>query len=320
LSNSNKSLLAILLRFEFGFDAAYVDRLPDIPPPTGCTCFFEDLHGSRDVEAYEACLLALADQHHGWAGWHYGKRFERALAADREELQGFIAAAREEYRQAAADITSGWRDLVRLHGRFATVYASGCLAHRFGVLPLPRVELLAADLTIARDHVAFVEQEVRRLRLPVAPPSASKVVAVGSAGQPIANAVVPVTTPFDRLRRFIDRDVIPHRRQRGKLNISLRNGQPTFVYIAERDRRTEYWFPNDLFQEVAGSARDALALKQELLARGLIETNRRGRGRNVSYVVKRLLPDGARPFFVVIRHTPQQPKAPSPALLMAAPV
>ena len=37
LTNSNKSLLAILLRLEFEFDAAYVDRLPDIPPPNGCS-------------------------------------------------------------------------------------------------------------------------------------------------------------------------------------------------------------------------------------------------------------------------------------------
>ena len=139
LTNSNKSLLAILLRLEFEFDAAYVDRLPDIPPPNGCACFFEDLHGSRDVAAYEARLRALAERHHGWAGWHYGKQFERALDADRDELKAFIDAAREEYRQAAASITSSWRDLVRLHGRFATIYASGCLAtaSEFCLCPRP---------------------------------------------------------------------------------------------------------------------------------------------------------------------------------------
>ena len=170
MTNSNKSLLAILLRLEFEFDAAYVDRLPDIPPPNGCACFFEDLHGSRDVAAYEARLRALAEKHHGWAGWHYGKRFERALNADRNELQAFIDAAREEDRKAAASITSkAGRDLVRLHGRFATIYASGCLASRFGVLPLPPAELLEADLICARDHVAFVEKEVRRLGAPVSP-------------------------------------------------------------------------------------------------------------------------------------------------------
>jgi hypothetical protein len=314
LSNSNKSLLAILLRLEFGFDAAYVDRLPDIPPPTGRACFFEDLHGSRDVAEYEARLRGLADQHHGLAGRHYGKQFERALATDREELQAFIAAAPEEYRQEAADITSDWRDLVRLHSRFATIYASGCLAHRFGVLPLSRAEHLAADLTIARDHVAFVDQEVRRLRVPVSRASAPEAAAMGSARQRIAGAVVPAaapvptTTPFDRLRRFINHN------NRTKSFLDLRaprlsqlrfkqQSKPVLGYVAAG----EYWIPGDRFEEVAGSARDASALKQELFGRRLIETTQRGRGRNVSYDIKRLLPDGTRPYFVVIRHTAKKP-------------
>jgi hypothetical protein len=143
---------------------------------------------------------------------------------------------------------------------------------------------------------------------------APEVVDPGSVRKPIARAAVPV--PFDRLQRFIKRNIIPRRGKPGKLSVTLRNGQRTFVYIVERDGRTEHWFPNELFEEVAGSARDALALKRELFGSGLIETTQRGSG--VSYVVKRPLPDGTRPFFVVIRHTPQQPKALGHALLTAA--
>jgi hypothetical protein len=73
------------------------------------------------------------------------------------------------------------------------------------------------------------------------------------------------------------------------------------VYIVERDGRTEYCFPNDLFEEVAGGSDNALALKKDLFRDRLIETCRRGNNR-VSYVVKRPLPDGTRPFFVVVRH------------------
>jgi Domain of unknown function (DUF927) len=315
LTNSNKSLLATLLQLEFEFDAAYVDRLPDIPPPRDCACFFEDLHGSPDVAHYEARLRALAEKHHGWAGWYYGKQFERALSTDREELKAFVDGAREEYRRAAASITSSWRDLVRFHGRFATIYAAGCLAHRFEVLPLPRAELLAADLTCARDHVAFVEKEVRRLRVPVSPARAQGVVVVRSTDKPIADAVVPGPTPFDRLRRFIDPNIISQRGERDKIRMTLRNGQLAFVYIGERDGQIEYWLPNDLFAEVAGGAREASALKQELFARGLLVTTQRDKG--VSYVVKRILPDGTRPFFVVIRDKAKKP--PGPAHLRAAP-
>ena len=100
--------------------------------------------------------------------------------------------------------------------------------------------------------------------------------------------------------------------------MTLRNGQRTFVYIVERDGRTEYWFPNDLFEEVVGGETEAKALKKALVRRGLLETYPRDTG--VSYVVKRLLPDGTRQFFVVIRHKPQQPRALGHALLTAAPV
>ena len=47
-------------------------------------------------------------------------------------------------------------------------------------------------------------------------------------------------------------------------------------------------------------------------------TDRRGTG--VSYVVKRPLPDGTRPFFVVLRHNPKKSQALGQALAAAAPV
>jgi hypothetical protein len=55
------------------------------------------------------------------------------------------------------------------HGRFATIFASGCLAIRFEALPLTKQELLAAILMCERDHLAFIDHEVRELRLSVLP-------------------------------------------------------------------------------------------------------------------------------------------------------
>jgi hypothetical protein len=60
-----------------------------------------------------------------------------------------------------------------------------------------------------------------------------------------------------------------------------------------------------VFEEVAGGSREALVLKQELFGRGLLVTTQRDKG--VSYVVKRPLPDGSRPLFVVVRRKPKQP-------------
>jgi hypothetical protein len=75
------------------------------------------------------------------------------LRARREELKSYLEAARAAYVTAAAGITSSWRDLVRVHGRFATIYASGCVGIRFGVLPFTPAELLAAILVCERDQI-----------------------------------------------------------------------------------------------------------------------------------------------------------------------
>ena len=282
----NKSLLAILLRLEFEFDAAYVDRLPDIPPPSGCTCYFEDLHGSPDVAHYEARLRARAERHHGWAGWHYGKRFERTLDADRDELKAFVDAAREEYRQAAAGITSRWRDLVRLHARFATIYASGCLDNRLGVLPLERAELLAADLICARDHVAFVEKEVRRLGVPVSPASAPPINAA-----PVANSAVaaPDRSPLGTLKQYLDANIpdglIDVRDPATELPED-HDHDSSPGYIGIHDGQIEIWFSNVRFEKIAGGKRAGRALKQALVGTGVLKVWGRGKGK-VGPLVKR---------------------------------
>ena len=134
--------------------------------------------------------------------------------------------------------------MLRVRGYFATVYAVGCLAIRFKILPFTEAELLAAILSCHRDHVAFVDNEV------AGGPSwtadavrAQEVVDVASARKPIAGAVVPATTPFDRLRRYINRN---HRRgfidlrspRFGKLFFKLgirrSKGAPVLGYVARR--------------------------------------------------------------------------------------
>lgn len=300
LTNSNKSLLAILLRLEFEFDAAYVDRLPDIPPPNGCACFFEDLHGSRDVAEYEARLRALAERHHGWAGRHYGKQFERALDADRDELQAFVDAAREEYRRAAGGITSSWRDLIRLHGQFATIYASGCLAHRFGVLPLPRGELLAADLICARDHVAFVDKEVRRLGVPVSSASAPPTNAARTANGTLA---APDSSPLARLKQYLDAN-IPH----GLIDVrdpatelpKDHDHDNAPGYIGIHDKKIEVWFSNERFEKIAHGKREGRTLKRALVGMGVLMVWGRGNGK-VGPLVKRRIANLGLHWVVAIR-------------------
>ena len=56
----------------------------------------------------------------------------------------------------------------------------------------------------------------------------------------------------------------------------------------------------------------------ELFGGGLMEADKRGQG--VSYVVKRRLPDGSRPYFVVVRAKRKKPSALNPTLALPAPM
>lgn len=78
-------------------------------------------------------------------------------------------------------------------------------------------------------------------------------------------------------------------------------GAPVLSYIA----KGEYWIPDGRLTKIAGGSGKAAGLKKELFDLGLLETDKRGT--NVSYVVKRPLPDGRRLYFVVIRHKPKRP-------------
>jgi hypothetical protein len=309
LSTANRSFVRIMKKLGLEFDAAYVDRLMDVPEPAK-TCMLENLHGHADISAFFAHACQLAEANHGWAGYHFATKFAEALRSSRAELRQDIEAARQEYLQAAASLTSRWRNLVRVHGRFATIFASGCLAIRYRVLSLTKEELLAAILVCERDHVAFIDNEVRELGVLVMPTTGAQKTVAGAVVP--ATAVVPAMTPFDRLRRYINHNrgggFIDLRspglsRLRFKLKLSLRRsrGQRVVSYAADG----EYWIPGGRFEKVAGGASEVRDLKQELLRRGLLVTTRRGR--SISYVVKRPLPDGSRPLFVVIRHKPKKP-------------
>ena len=320
LSTANRSFVRIMKKLGLEFDAAYVDRLMDVPAPAK-TCMLENLHGHADVAAFFAHACPLAEANHGWAGSHFATKFSEALRSSRVGLRQDIEAARQEYLQAAASITSSWRDLVRVHGRFATIFAAGRLAIRYEVLPLTKEELLAAILVCERDHVAFVDKEVRELGALVMPTT--------GAQKSVAGAVVVATTPIERLQRFINgnnkRFIDLRKPSLGRLRFKDRRRRAleskdeyALVYVGEHNGQKEYWFTDDWFTEVAGGGREATELKVELFGGGLLEAYPRGRG--FSYVVKRRLPDGSRPYFVVVRHKRKKPQALNPTLALPAPV
>ena len=78
---------------------------------------------------------------------------------------------------------------------------AGCLSSRHKNLPFPEAELLEALLTCERDHVAFIHRELGFAPArAISPHGAPSAISKQTAG---AGAVVPATTRFDRLKRFI---------------------------------------------------------------------------------------------------------------------
>jgi hypothetical protein len=299
-STSNTSGIAFARHFRMMDQLeALIDRLSDIPLPSGCPYMVEGIRTPDELREYGKNVRNLSCQNFGWAGPEFERRLSQGVKSDRASVQTFVDARQQTYWDAANDLKSfGGRDLTRVSDKFATAFVAGCLAARYKIFPYTEAEMLDALWICQRDHLAFVDQE-----LGLAPARAVSVLGASTAvAQPPALAGPATTTPFERLRRFINRHILPHRGKRDKLSMTLRNGQRTFVYIVERNGRTEYWFPNDLFEEVVGDANEAEALKKDLHTQRLIATTQRGNG--FTYVVKRSLPDGSRPLFVVIRHTP----------------
>ncbi len=274
LSTSNVSILAIMRRLgDASNSAAYVDRLMDVPPPDGCDCYFEDLHDARDVAEYCAWMDALAEEHHGRVGYLFAFKFARALRADRDGWKVFFSARRDAYVRAAAGITATGRDLTRVHGRFATIYAAGLLAIHFKIFPVAAEDLLEAVLTCERDHVAFVAREQG---------------AAPAMQRPL----------FDRLRDYITAN-------KGSFAV-VRDPEASLPADHDHERcpgyvhrgRREYWLTQNRFEEIAGGKREANRLKADLMRRGLIATE--GRGDKLNFVVKRPIPGLGRKYVVAL--------------------
>jgi hypothetical protein len=215
ISTSNVSVYALLDHTRRANYQAYTDRLMDVPIPKGRTSFFANLHGRKDAATFGKYLFDLATANFGYPSRVFLARLTSALAKDRASLAVVVAGNVAKYEAAAAGIASPRRDVLRVRGYFATVYAVGCLAIRFGILPFTEAELLAAILSCHRDHVAFVDNEV------AGGPSwtnqaagAQEFVAAGSPRKPIAGVVVHNGSPFDRLRLFTN-----HNRKGGFIDL-----------------------------------------------------------------------------------------------------
>ena len=274
-SSSNDTVVSMLRAVGRTFDAAYVDRLMDVSEPAGCGSFFENLHGREDLETFVVDIKELAKANHGFLGRAYVRCLAEAIRNDLEELIAFIKARRREYKRLAKGITATGRNLARVHGKFATIYAAGCLGIRFRLLPFTGTELLNAILTCERDHVALVAREMGHDLI-----SASSV-------QPVA-----ATSPYEVLKDYAfgpKRGSFVDLREPGSLPPQGHSHAKSSGYLGRHRGRDEVWLRDTLFEQLVGGRSAARAVKLELEVKGLIVVE--GQGANKKYVVKRMIPE-----------------------------
>jgi len=157
LSTSNITLPQLAAKAGVEIAEAELGRLPDIPCPAGGHGIYETLHGYSDGAALSDALKNRCGKFFGSPAREFARRLvaERAVHPDR--VRRFLRSRRRRYlsRMAAKAEALQLKPLNRASDRFATVYAAGCLAVRYGVLPWARADLLDAILSCQLDGLSL---------------------------------------------------------------------------------------------------------------------------------------------------------------------
>src|SRR5271166_450618 len=264
LSLSNESLDEMAQKAREAIDDAHRGRMIDVPLADGVVGAFENLHGFENHAAFSIELLRIARSHHGRAAREFLGQFAAGLRRDKPSIVGWLQARRAWYLEhVRRRVLAPSRDLERIHQKFATIYAAGRLAIRYGILPWRGNELGHALVACERAHVDHVAQFIPA--------------EVAAPARP-ARAVVD---PLERLRA--------HYRQNVSKFVDLRKGlidpnsghcHNSCVGYVNRgsDGSTELLFTNDFLLKLCGGFAEVQRLKRELEARGWLmrDSNRPG--------------------------------------------
>ena len=109
---------------------ALLDRVFDLP------CRYEHgafafVPGDKVPDEFARSMKARADAIRGVAGEHFVRELVKANSADRDSLRKRLRRCREEASETLADPRLSPRAI----DAFACVFAGGCLAAEFGILP-----------------------------------------------------------------------------------------------------------------------------------------------------------------------------------------
>jgi putative DNA primase/helicase len=163
LSTSNLTFSELARAGGIEIDDAHLGRLFDIPCPNSPHGIYETIHDFSDGEHLTDALKQRCRRYFGTAGREFVSRLQEARSDDPAGLREGLSKYRARYRRAAKDAieVEGLRSLTRTSSRFATVFAAGCLAIAYGILPWSKKALLKAILECQFAGLRQLAQEPR---------------------------------------------------------------------------------------------------------------------------------------------------------------
>ena len=217
---------------------------------------YQDLCGYPTVREFCVALKKAIARCHGTAGRAYLRRLVREVEDDKDGLVAWLRKRIEAYSRRARLAGRG-PEAESVTARFALVYAAGCLAAEYEVLPWSRKEILAAVRHCHRRACADADASAGTATTPMSKPRVSQEQLVRA----VAGSIV-------RLHPGL---VDPRR----KPSVAEVKAAPGFVHRGKNG--TELLFRPAVFREVVCAGLDERAVIAALKAEGLLVTHAGGK-------------------------------------------
>ena len=143
---------------------------------------FEDLHGASDPAVFADRIKANAEQYYGTASQRFLKHLVAEVAENEQDLVAWLRGRASLYLEKAEKLRGNSGPTMRVANHFASVFAAGCLASRYKVLPFEpadigravirahelaevgRLKALSHPKPIGADLVSGIAEKIRLLK------------------------------------------------------------------------------------------------------------------------------------------------------------
>ena len=254
LSTSNASLDELAKAGGIDIDDAVRGRMVDVPLPFEGFGLYETLHEFSNGEELTDAIKARSLRVFGTPRHAFAKKLVKDAVDDRRKLKRWLERRRRQYLKAlkrelkklkAAGIVL--KPLKRASGRFATTFAAGSLAIKYGIFLLRRKELLAAILSCQIDGLRVAQE--------IADDQKS-----ASSSRLRQRLIAYLNEHADELL-----DLCSHQLRRSEHKFGSVSG-----YVATFKGERWLHLTADQFKAIVGTGADASKLKKELANEGLM--------------------------------------------------